>query len=114
MTLRLIRQLFAILIATVLIGAPAVQATMTMPCHTVVASATDHQLPSAQAPAPTLCKGTMSACAVMLGCGINAGLPAHITQAAHKLIWIPVAYRALTDAHEGLSIKPDLDPPITI
>jgi hypothetical protein len=116
MTGRLIRLLFAILIGTTLTGAPAVQAAIALPCDTVATSAPDHLLSSGHAPAsaPTPCKGTMAGCADMLGCGLSTGLPAHATAAAHKLTWISAVYRAIADARVGLSVKPDLGPPITI
>lgn len=116
MTGKLIRQMFAILIAMVLIGAPAVQATMAVPCNTGVTSNPGHQLSTGQAPTPTTtpCKGMVPGCDGMLGCGLSASLPDHGTAVAHKLIWTPAAYRAVSDAREGLSIVPDLGPPITI
>ena len=49
-----------------------------------------------------------------VSCSLTAGLPAHVTGAAHMLIWTSVAYRAVVSWHEGLSIKPYLGPPITI
>jgi hypothetical protein len=87
-----------------------------MPCDTVVASVPDHQLSSGLVPirTPVPCKGMMPGCADMLGCAVTAGLPAHVTATAHKLIWTSVAYRAVVSWHEGVSIKPYLDPPITI
>jgi hypothetical protein len=114
MRVRLFRRLFAIVIAMALMGAPAVQATITQPCDTVAASVSDHQLLSGQTPAPTPCKGMMPGCPDMLGCTLSAGLPTYAAAMAQELIWIPIAYRAITDAREGLSVKPDLGPPITI
>ena len=113
---RVARQLLAIVIAILLVGAPTVQATITMPCDTVVTSAPDHQLSSGSVPiqTPVPCKGMMPGCADMLGCAVTAGLPAHVTATAHQLIWTSVAYRTVADRHEGVSIKPYLDPPITI
>ena len=116
MMLRLIRSLLAILIATVLIGAPAVQATIDMPCHMVVASATGDQLSSTQAPdpMPTPCKGTMPGCTDVIVCGLSAALPAHVTATSHEPIWTSASYGAVVDSREGLSVQPDLVPPITI
>jgi hypothetical protein len=113
---RVIRQLLAIAIAILLVGAPTVQATITMPCDTVVTGAPDHQLSTGSTPTqiPVPCKGMMPGCADMLGCAVTAGLPAHVTGAAHMLIWSSVAYQAVVSWHEGLSIKPYLGPPITI
>jgi hypothetical protein len=99
------------LIATVLIGAPAVQATIDMPCHMVVA--TGDRLSSAQVPdpMPAPCKGTMPGCADVLVCGLSAALPAHLTATSRKLIWTSAAYEAVADSREGLSVQPDLVPP---
>jgi hypothetical protein len=113
MMMRLLRRLFAVLIATALIGAP-VQAAIVMPCDAVVASAPDHPLFSDQAPASTPCDGMMLICPDMIGCGVTAGLPAHVTGVAHKLIWAPATYWATADLPQGLSVEPDIDPPITI
>ena len=113
---RVIRQLFAIVIATMLVGVPAVQATVTVPCDAVVTSASDHHLSSGSAPTQTSvpCKGMMPGCTDMCGCAVTAGLPAHVTGTAHKLIWTSVAYRTVFGWHEGLSLKPYLGPPVTI
>jgi hypothetical protein len=113
MMMRLLRRLFAVLIATALIGAPA-QAAIVMPCDAVVASAPDHPLFSDQAPASTPCDGMMLICPDMIGCGVTAGLPAHVTGVAHKLIWATATYWATADLPQGLSVEPDIDPPITI
>jgi hypothetical protein len=116
MMVRLIRSLLAILIATVLIGAPAVQATTDMPCHMVVASATGDQLSSTQAPDPVPApfKGTMPGCTDVLVCGLSAALPAHVTTTSREPIWTSASYGAVVDSREGLSVQPDLVPPITI
>ena len=111
--MRLLRRLFAVLIATALIGAP-VQAAVVMPCDAVVASAPDHPLFSDQAPASTPCGGMMLNCPDMVGCGVVAGLPAPAIGVMHKLVWSPAAYWASADLPQGLSVEPDIDPPITI
>jgi hypothetical protein len=113
MMMRLLRRLFAVLVAAALIGAP-VQAALAMPCDAVVASAPDHPLVSDQAPASTPCDGMMLVCPDMVGCGVAAGLPAHLTGIAHKLVWTAAAYWAAAESRKGLSVEPDIDPPITI
>jgi hypothetical protein len=113
MMMRLLRQLFAVFIVTALIGAP-VQAALAIPCDAVVASAPDHPLFSDQAPAPTPCDGMMLICPDMIGCGVTVGLPAHVTDVAHNLIWTTTAYWATADLPQGLSVEPDIGPPITI
>jgi hypothetical protein len=120
-TVRLIRQLLAILMVAVLIGAPAVQAAFAPPCRTVIAGASDRQLLSDHASVPTPtpctgtpCKGMMPGCLDMLDCGINSGLPIQAVGVSHKLTWTSAVYRISTDTHEGLTVELDLHPPITI
>ena len=112
---RLIRLLFAIVIGMALVGAPAVQAATAMPCATVVAAIGDHTLSAGKDPtsAPMPCKA-MPSCADMFGCGLSAGLPAHIAAVSQERAWTSPVYRAIADAHEGLSVEPDLGPPIAI
>jgi hypothetical protein len=113
---RLIRLMVAVVIATVLIGAPVLQAAIAMPCDIVATSVTDHLLSSGQTPAPVPlpCKGTMPGRTGMVGCGLGAGLLNHATVASHQLTWTSAIYQAVADVHAGLSLKPDLGPPITI
>src|ERR1700684_795753 len=113
MMMRLLRQLFAVLIAAALIGAP-VQAAFAMPCDAIVTSAMDHPVISDQAPAPTPCGGMMLNCPDMVGCGVVAGLPAPAIGVMHKLVWNAAAYWASADLPQGLSVEPVIDPPITI
>jgi hypothetical protein len=114
MMMRLLRRLFAILIAAALIGAPSVQAALVMPCDAVVTGATDHPLISDQAPAPTPCGGMMLNCPDMVGCGVIAGLPAPAIGVVHKLVWNAAAYWVAADLPQGLSVEPSIGPPITI
>jgi hypothetical protein len=121
MTVRLIRQLLAILLAAVLVGAPAVQAAFAPPCHIVVVDISDHQLRSDQVSVPTPtpcdgmpCNGMTPGCLDMLDCGLNAGLPVQAVGESQELIWTSAVYRIGIDAHEGLTVKPDLGPPITV
>jgi hypothetical protein len=120
-TVRLIRQVLAILMVAVLVGAPAVQAAFALPCHTVVAGVSDVQLLSDQASVPTPtpcngmpCNGMMPGCLDMLDCGLNAGLPVQAVGESQEFIWTSAVYRIGIDTHEGLTIKPDLGPPITV
>jgi hypothetical protein len=120
-TVKLIRQLLAILMVAMLVGAPAVQAALAPPCHTVVAGISYHQLLSQHASVPTPtpcngmpCDGMTPGCLDMLDCGLNAGLPVQSVGESQKLIWTPAVYRISIDTHEGLTVKPDLGPPITV
>ena len=121
MMLRLISSVLAILIATVLIAAPAVQAaTMpamqaaAMPCDTDVTSAPDLQHPSDHDQKSTSCNDKMSSCVDMLGCGLSAGLPGRIAMTIGQAVWTSVAYSPVADLPEGLSVEPNLGPPISI
>jgi len=111
---RLIRLLFAIVIGTTLIGAPVAQAAIAMPCDTTVADATIHQLSSGHAPTSIPCKEKMPGCADMLGCGFNASLYVRTAMTTDRQIWTQAAYWPVADLLEGLFVKPDLGPPITI
>jgi hypothetical protein len=112
--LRLIRSLLAILIATVLIGAPGVPAAIAMPCDTIVASAADHQQLSGHLPNSIPCKEKMSGCTDMLGCGLTASLHARVTVVSNQPIWAPAVYWPVADSLEGLVLKPHLGPPNSI
>lgn len=111
--LSLIRLVLAILIATVLIAAPAVQA-LAMPCDTDVASAPDLQHPFDHNQKSTSCNDKMSSCIDMLGCGQSAGLPGRIAMTIGQAVWTSAAYSSVADLLEGLSVEPDLGPPISI
>jgi hypothetical protein len=41
-------------------------------------------------------------------------VPTYTAALAQRFIWVPVAYQAIAEAHEGLSVKPDPGPSITI
>ena len=72
---------------------------------------------SAQAPdpMPAPCKGTMPGCADTVRMRAPASaLPTHVTATSHGLIWTLAAYGAVADLREGLSVQPDLVPPIAI
>jgi len=121
MTVKFLGRLVAILMVLVLTGAPAVQAAIAPSCHTVSAGASDDRQLFGQTlvatPMPdhgTPCDGMMPGCPDMLDCSANAGLPVQAVGESHKLIWTSDVYRAGIDMHEGLTVKPDLDPPITI
>ena len=111
--LRLIRSVLAILIATVLIAAPAVQAAA-MPCDTDVTSAPDLQHPSDHDQKSKSCNDKMSSCVDILGCGLNAGLPGRIAMTTSQAVWTSAAYWPVADLLAGLSVEPNLGPPISI
>jgi hypothetical protein len=115
MMVRLLRSLLAVMIATVLVFAPAVQGAIAMPCDTpAVASVTNQQQPSGHTPNTTPCKGKMSGCVDMLDCGLSASLNVREAVTVGQPVWTAVAYWPVTDSHQGLFVEPDLGPPITI
>lgn len=109
-----IRLLLAILIGTTLIGAPAVQAAITMPCDVVASGITVHQPSADRTPASVPCKAKMPGCADMLGCGLSASLLVRVVEGTNEQVWRPAAYWPVADCLEGLFVKPDLSPPIAI
>src|SRR5258708_20371870 len=112
--LRLVRSLLAILIATVLIGAPGVRAVIAMPCDAIVANAADHLQLSGHLPNSTPCKEKMPGCAEMLSCGLTASLHVRVTVVSNQPIVLPALYCPVAGSLGGLSLKPDLGPPISI
>jgi hypothetical protein len=109
---RLLRPLLAILIAFALIGPLAAQAAAPMPCHGECFSLTAHQADPGQFPTP--CKSMATVCMTALGCVATVNLPDYQSVAATRLSWAPVTYRADTRVIDGLSLAPDLGPPIAI
>jgi hypothetical protein len=109
---KLFRTLSAILIVAVLIGAPGVQATVTMPCQTTITSAASDPQSASQDQNPTSspCKQMMPGCTDMLGCGPGAYLSVQDTAVAHNAVETTAAYEVIAASGKGLSVKPYLHP----
>jgi hypothetical protein len=117
--LRVLRQLLFVLIAFAVVGGTTTQfaraadrvaptTTADMPCDMMMpAASVDHGKPMAP------CKAMMTGCAEMLGCGLNASLQVRVATAT-PVAWASVAYWSVPGSLEGLFVKPDLGPPITI
>ena len=114
MMVKLIRSVLAMLVAVALTGVPAVQAAVAMPCDPIIMSATDHQPSSSPAPVAPPGKEKMPGCADLLGGGIGVALHVRTPARINRSVWTATAYWPATESFEGLSIKPDLGPPITI
>jgi hypothetical protein len=114
MMVRLISSLLAICVAVVLLGASAAQAAIAMSCDTVVAGATDCQHLSGTGPHSMPGNDKLPGCTGMLGCGLSASLPGRVAATTRQTMWTSAAYWPVADWHDGLSIKPELGPPITI
>ncbi len=108
---RLLRPLLVALVAIALVGAPTFQAAVS-PTSAMHAAAAQHETCSEQLANPAPCKSMVPACADMLGCVTVASLPVPAISAAVSLTWTSIAYRVGSDVQDGLSIKPDLGPPI--
>jgi hypothetical protein len=111
---RLIRSLLAISVAVVLLGAPVAQAAIAMPCDTLVAGATDYQHLSGTGPNSMPGNDKLPGCTGMLGCWVSASLPGRVAVTTRQTMWTSAAYWPVADCLDGLSIKPELGPPITI
>lgn len=111
---RLVRLLLALLIAGALVGAPAVQAAATVPCSTTIAGATNPLHASGYDQNSVPCNDKMPSCVDMLGCGPGVSLPAHTAPTVSLLTWTRAAYFPAADLLDGLSVEPDLGPPISI
>ena len=111
---RLIRSLLAMLVAVSLAGAPAIQAAIAMPCDAMIMSAADHQLSDGNTPASMPCKEKMPGCANMVGCGVSASSSVRTSMVINQPFWTAATYWPVADLLEGLSIQPDLGPPIAI
>lgn len=111
---KLIRLLFAIVVAAGLVGGPAVQAAaVTMPCHTGISVTHSHAVSAPHAPTPAPSKAMMPGCAEMLGCGVSANLRTRVATAT-QVAWTSVAYWSVPGSLEGLFVEPNLFPPITV
>ena len=58
-------------------------------------------------------KGTMPVCGSDLSCVIAVALPAPFAPTVTDLVWAPVRYWAAFNALVGLSVPPDISPPIS-
>jgi hypothetical protein len=109
---RLLRPLLAILVAFALIGPLAAPAAAPMLCHGERLSPTAHQADPGQF--PSQCKSMALVCMSALGWVATVNLPNYQSVLATRLSWVHVTYRADTRLIDGLSLVPDLGPPIAI
>ena len=86
---------------------PAEAARAAMPCPHMAA-----ERPHNPAPRQTPCKGSMLDCVKQMGCIGSPNLPSRCDEVQTPVSYIQVAYWLPAQALPGLSIKPDLFPPI--
>mgnify|MGYP000273470758 CR=1 FL=1 len=61
---------------------------------------------------PVPCKGKIPNCYSSMGCIFLVAIPPAYTPTATQLAWSRVAYPSVASSHAGLSLEPDLGPPI--
>ena len=61
---------------------------------------------------PMPCKGKIPDCYSSMGCIFMAALPPTYTPTAAQPVWSRVVYPSVASWHSGLSLEPDLGPPI--
>ena len=61
---------------------------------------------------PMPCKGKIPNCYSSTGCIFMVALPPAYTPTATQLVWSRVVYPGVASSHAGLSLEPDLGPPI--
>ena len=100
-------------------------ATMQLMPHAIAASAgadaavpcdmMDMKTDTAPAGAPDMpCKGKIPDCADSLGCAVFVDLPARPHGAPVAVHWTKVAWSAAQPSLAGLTLEPELTPPIAI
>ena len=66
-----------------------------------------------EAPAEKPCKSMSGECISKMGCALTVSLPIRGAPAIAPVLYGTVAYDAVDEAHPGLSVTPELFPPIT-
>jgi hypothetical protein len=125
MRILVLRRLLVVLTGLAFLGGAVVQA---MPSARLMASACgdatqtvtgdccakmamkDHAMPAPMKQVP--CKGILLDCAKQLGCITSQALPASLTALGSPTAYGCVAYWPPLASRTGLSVKPDLFPPI--
>lgn len=105
----MVRRFFVALALIALIGTGFAQATMAVP----VASSDNVMTMSdtSEAPMPC-CPEKAPPCVTDMGCVFMIGIPAQPAMTSTPLSWLPVTYPEIHDSGEGLSLEPELTPPI--
>ena len=61
---------------------------------------------------PMPCKSKLPNCFSSIGCIFMVALPPAYTPTATQLTWLRVVYTSVTSSQAGMSLEPDLGPPI--
>lgn len=63
---------------------------------------------------PMPCKSTLPDCFSSIGCIFMVALPPAYTPVATHLIWSRIVYASVSASPTGMSLEPDLGPPIHV
>lgn len=66
-----------------------------------------------EAPAEKPCKSMSGECISKMGCALTVSIPLRGAVAFAPVLYRQVAYDSVEEAHPGLSVTPELFPPIT-
>jgi hypothetical protein len=114
MLFRLLRQLVVLVTLGAFVGAGVVQAMPSAPmAGPRMAMTMAMDMADGEMPAP--CQEKMPGCMVDLGCTFMAGLPMPPMPTVTQVSWsTTVTYWLESTCAAGLSLKPPLDPPISL
>ena len=116
MPVKLLRQIFALLIVTSYVGATVLQAAPTYAANTNTSGSSingtmhEHDSPGDKMP----CKGMLPNCVTDIGCISLVSLLAPDLTLVAMTAWSPVIYDNTPEGSLGRTIKPALGPPISI
>ncbi len=68
--------------------------------------------PERRVPTPMPCKGIMPDCVKQMGCIGSPSVPSRSAEMQRRVFYTKVIYWSLTEERTGLSVEPDLFPPI--
>ena len=117
-----LRNLLVVLALVGLFGQSTVRAMPMQALEPAVAAATsadpcaemeEMAAASDQAPAEKPCKSMSGECISKMGCALTVSLPIRAAADAAPVRYRTVAYDPFEEAHPGLSVTPELFPPIT-
>ena len=103
---RIISTLVSLAFAAATLGPIIPRAEAAVPCAMMMTASSADGDQSSQ--------GSMPVCGSDLSCIVAAALPTPFVPTVTDLVWAPVCYWAAVDAQAvGLSVPPDLSPPIS-
>jgi hypothetical protein len=116
MPVKLLRRIFALLIVTAYVGATVFQAAPVFAAGTDMSrSSMTGMMHEQDGPGDKMpCKGMLPNCVTDIGCIFLVSLPAPDLTLATMTAWSSVIYDNASEGSRGRTIKPALDPPISL